>query len=152
MAVLTEIRFEYLWQDADNYKRPTKMPAPEYIEHLMAWVQSSIDNEQIFPSRIGVVFRSIARGGCGLTSNGATGVAFPKTFNALLRQLFKRLYRVYAHIYCHHYPVIVQLGLEPHLNTGFKHYVLFVDEHGLASGKDYWGPLADLVESMLKSD
>lgn len=30
------------------------MPAPEYIEHLMAWVQASIDNEQIFPSRIGL--------------------------------------------------------------------------------------------------
>ena len=51
--VLTAGRFEYLWQDSDNYKRPTKMPAPEYIEHLMAWVQSNIDNESMFPSRIG---------------------------------------------------------------------------------------------------
>ena len=47
-------RFEYLWQDNENFKRPTKMPAPEYIEHLMAWVQSNIDNEQMFPSRIGL--------------------------------------------------------------------------------------------------
>lgn len=46
-------RFEYLWQDSENFRRPTKMPAPEYIEHLMAWVQSNIDNEQMFPSRIG---------------------------------------------------------------------------------------------------
>lgn len=80
------------------------------------------------------------------------GVPFPKTFPSLLRQLFKRLYRVYAHIYCHHYPVVVHLGLEPHLNTSFKHYVLFIDEHKLASGKDYWGPLGDLVDSMLRSD
>lgn len=80
------------------------------------------------------------------------GMPFPKTFPALIRQLFKRLYRVYAHIYCHHYPVIIQLGLEPHLNTSFKHYVLFIDEHSLASGKDFWGPLGDLVESMLRSD
>ena len=80
------------------------------------------------------------------------GVPFPKTFPTLIRQIFKRLYRVYAHIYCHHYPVIVQLGLEPHLNTSFKHYVLFIDEHSLASGKDFWGPLGDLVDSMLKSD
>ncbi|KAI4158148.1 MAG: hypothetical protein L6R39_000533 [Caloplaca ligustica] len=85
--------FEYLWQDSENYKRPTKMPAPEYIEHLMAWLQSNIDNEAMFPSRI-----------------------------------------------------------EPHLNTSFKHYVLFIDEHSLASGKDFWGPLGDLVESMLRSD
>ncbi|KAJ4405622.1 Mitotic exit network component [Didymella pomorum] len=125
--------FEYLWQDSENYKRPTKMPAPEYIEHLMAWVQSNVDNEQMFPSRI--------------------GVPFPKTFPSLIRNMFKRLYRVYAHIYCHHYPVIIELGLEPHLNTSFKHYVLFIDEHGLANGsKDFWGPLGDLVESMLRSD
>ncbi|KAB8338833.1 hypothetical protein FH972_021777 [Carpinus fangiana] len=116
--------FEYLWQDSENFKRPTKMPAPEYVEHLMSWCQSNIDNESMFPSRI--------------------GVPFPKASPALLRQMFKRLYRVYAHIYCHHYPVIIQLGLEPHLNTSFKHYVLFVDEHQLASGKDFWGPLGDL--------
>jgi len=48
-------RFEYLWQDSENFKRPTKMPAPEYIEHLMAWVQSNVDNEQMFPSRIGAL-------------------------------------------------------------------------------------------------
>ncbi|KAF7511910.1 Maintenance of ploidy protein mob1 [Endocarpon pusillum] len=126
--------FEYLWQDAENFKRPTKMPAPEYIEHLMSWVQGNIDNEQTFPSRI--------------------GVPFPKSFSQTIRQIFKRLYRVYAHIYCHHYPVIIHLGLEPHLNTSFKHYVLFIDEHGLekGAGKDFWGPLGDLVESMLRSD
>lgn len=71
--------------------------------------------------------------------------------------MFKRLYRVYAHIYCHHYAVVMQLGLEPHLNTSFKHYVLFVDEHGLAGmteGKktEFWGPLSELVENMLKVD
>lgn len=47
-------RFEYLWQDSENYKRPTKMSAPEYIEHLMSWVQGNIDNEQMFPSRMGM--------------------------------------------------------------------------------------------------
>ena len=51
--ILNAPRFEYLWQDSENYKRPTKMPAPEYIEHLMAWVQGNIDNESMFPSRIG---------------------------------------------------------------------------------------------------
>lgn len=124
--------FEYLWQDGETYKRPTKMAAPAYIEQLMGWVQGNIDNEAVLPSRI--------------------GVPFPKSFPSLVRQIFKRLYRVYAHIYCHHYPVIRELGLEPHLNTSFKQYVLFIDEHGLASGKDYWGPLGDLVESMLRSD
>ena len=70
----------------------------------------------------------------------------------MIRQVFKRMYRVYAHIYCHHHHVIRELGLEAHLNTSFKHYVLFIDEHNLASSKDFWGPLGDLVDSMLRSD
>lgn len=129
------------------------MPAPEYVEHLMTWVQGNIDNEQIFPSRIGKlltipVTQTLADRGEYI------GVPFPKSFSQTIRQIFKRLYRVYAHIYCHHYPVIVHLGLEPHLNTSFKHYVLFIDEHGLekGAGKDFWGPLGDLVDSMLRSD
>ena len=31
------------------------MPAPEYVEHLMAWVQGNVDNESMFPSRIGTM-------------------------------------------------------------------------------------------------
>lgn len=46
-------RFEYLWQDNENYKRPTKMAAPAYIEQLMTWVQANIDNESVMPSKIG---------------------------------------------------------------------------------------------------
>lgn len=149
--LLINLRFEYLWQDSENFKRPTKMSAPEYIEQLMSWVQGNIDNEQMFPSRIGAYTLSCSESSL-LTQTRVIGVPFPKTFPSLIRQLFKRLYRVYAHIYCHHYPVVVHLGLEPHLNTSFKHYVLFIDEHKLASGKDYWGPLGDLVDSMLRSD
>lgn len=111
----------------------------------MAWVQSNIDNEGVFPSRIGEHTTSFYYDNLMIA-----GVPFPKSFPSMIRQVFKRMYRVYAHIYCHHYPVIRELGLEAHLNTSFKHYVLFIDEHGLASGKDFWGPLGDLVESMLR--
>jgi MOB kinase activator 1 len=52
-AHLTLSRFEYLWQDNENYKRPTKMAAPAYIEQLMTWVQANIDNESVMPSKIG---------------------------------------------------------------------------------------------------
>jgi len=49
-------RFEYLWQDSENYKRQTKMAAPAYIEQLMTWVQGHIDNEATLPSRIGKIY------------------------------------------------------------------------------------------------
>jgi len=53
--------FEYLWQDNEQFKKPTKMPAPEYVEHLMSWVQANVDNEQMFPSRIGTTSSTLSR-------------------------------------------------------------------------------------------
>ncbi|ODV88657.1 hypothetical protein CANCADRAFT_3303 [Tortispora caseinolytica NRRL Y-17796] len=121
--------YEYLWQDPEKFRRPVSVSAPEYIELLMAWVQSNFDNEQIFPARI--------------------GVPFPKNFVPLIKTTFKRLFRVYAHIYCHHLEIMTELGLESLLNTSFKHYVLFAQEFELIDKKDY-GPLASLVANMLE--
>lgn len=48
-------RYEYHWQDANNpiYKRPTKLSAPDYVDCLMGWTQSMLDDEAIFPSKVG---------------------------------------------------------------------------------------------------
>ena len=47
-------KYEYLWADGQNYKKPTKLSAPEYIDNLMTWVQQQLDDESIFPSKIGM--------------------------------------------------------------------------------------------------
>ena len=46
-------RYEYLWEDGVKYKRPTKLSAPEYVDTLMNWAQSLLDNEEYFPNQIG---------------------------------------------------------------------------------------------------
>lgn len=46
-------RYEYLWEDGVKYKRPTKLSAPQYVDTLMNWAQSLLDNETYFPNRIG---------------------------------------------------------------------------------------------------
>lgn len=56
------------------------------------------------------------------------GVPFPKQFKSVVMNIFKRLFRVYAHIYHAHFPKIVSLGEEAHLNTSFKHFIFFVLE------------------------
>ncbi|CCE78203.1 Piso0_000820 [Millerozyma farinosa CBS 7064] len=125
--------YEYLWQEtAPNslgaQRRPVSLPACEYTENLMNWIQGFIDNDNIFPSKI--------------------GAPFPQQFPNLVRTIFKRLFRIYAHIYCHHFHEISELGLQSHLNTSLKHYVLFSNEFNLLARKDY-GPLEDLVDTML---
>jgi len=49
-----KIRYEYLWEDGVRYKRPTKLPAPEYVDALMNWAQNILDDEAIFPNTIGM--------------------------------------------------------------------------------------------------
>jgi MOB kinase activator 1 len=39
-----------------RYKRPTKLPAPEYVDALMNWTQSILDDEAVFPNTIGTFF------------------------------------------------------------------------------------------------
>ena len=55
-----------------------------------------------------------------------TGVPFPRNFLSIAKTILKRLFRVYAHIYHQHFPEVVQLGEEAHLNTSFKHFIYFV--------------------------
>ena len=46
-------RFEYHWADGTTVKKPIKCSAPKYIDYLMTWVQEQLDDENIFPSKIG---------------------------------------------------------------------------------------------------
>ena len=48
-------RFEYLWADGVKYKKPTPLPAPRYVNLLMDWVESQINNETLFPVMTGKI-------------------------------------------------------------------------------------------------
>ena len=46
-------KYEYHWADGQQVKKPIKCSAPKYIDYLMTWVQDQIDDETLFPSKIG---------------------------------------------------------------------------------------------------
>lgn len=47
-------KYEYHWADGHTVKKPIKCSAPKYIDYLMTWVQDQLDDETLFPSKIGV--------------------------------------------------------------------------------------------------
>merc|ERR1711879_608903 len=49
-------KYEYMWADGVNVKKAIKCSAPEYVDFLMTWVQEQLDDEEIFPSKVGVPF------------------------------------------------------------------------------------------------
>lgn len=52
-VVVCCFRYEYHWCDGANYKKPTRLPAPTYIELLMEWIEQQINNEDLFPVTVG---------------------------------------------------------------------------------------------------
>lgn len=121
-------KYEYLWADGVKVKKPIKVSAPEYVDYLMTWIESLVNDEKIFPSSV--------------------DVPFPKNFKDIVKNIFKRLFRVYAHIYFSHFSKIQALGEEAHLNTAFKHFCLFVFEFDLIDKKEL-APMRDTILSLL---
>ncbi|KAK6192168.1 hypothetical protein SNE40_003688 [Patella caerulea] len=118
-------KYEYHWCDGDRYKRPTALPAPQYISLLMEWAESQINNENIFPVTV--------------------GVPFPKNYLQSCKKILTRLFRVFVHVYIHHFDKLVAIGAEAHINTCYKHFYYFVTEYNLVDKKEL-EPLRDMTE------
>ncbi|CAB4067617.1 MOB kinase activator-like 3,MOB kinase activator 3A,MOB kinase activator 3C,MOB kinase activator 3B [Lepeophtheirus salmonis] len=43
------VKYEYLWADGILYKKPTRLPANQYISVLMDWIEAQINDESSFP-------------------------------------------------------------------------------------------------------
>ena len=119
--------YEYHWADGEKYKKPTPLPAPVYIGLLMDWAEALINDDSIFPSDV--------------------DVPFPKQFAATVKQIFKRLLRVFVHVYYHHYDEVKQIEADWHLNTCFEHFHYFVNEFELIDPKEQ-EPLKDLTKQL----
>ena len=124
-------QYQYLWQDSTvaEFKKPRALSAPDYHEKLFDWIQTQICDESIFP--------------------GDTDVEFPKTFKTTCKKIFSRLFRVFVHVYIHHFDRLTALNAEAHSNTLFKHFYYFVSEHSLMEDKQT-APLAQLIDKICK--
>ena len=65
-------KYEYLWQDGSKFKKPTKLPANQYISLLMDWIEGQVNDTAIFP----------------LTDD----VPFPKNFGSVCKKVRQLLY------------------------------------------------------------
>ncbi|TYZ63587.1 hypothetical protein PybrP1_010881 [[Pythium] brassicae (nom. inval.)] len=121
-------KFEYLWKDNAKHKTPAKLPAPEYIDMLMAWVEDLLNDDTLFPTR--------------------GGTTYVRGFVTVVKNIFRRLFRVFAHVYYSHFDKIVSLGAEAHLNSCFKHFIAFVTEFDLVDKREQ-EPLKDLIKNLI---
>lgn len=119
--------FEYLWADGVKIKSPIRCSSTEYVDYVMSWVEEQINNEQIF-----------------VTSSDSQ---FPRNYLAIVKQIFTRLFRIFAIIYTQHFSRLEELGAVAHLNTSFKHFCFFIWEFDLVDQREL-GALQDIVDAL----
>ncbi|XP_055330995.1 MOB kinase activator-like 3 [Paramacrobiotus metropolitanus] len=123
-------KYEYFWSDGVHYKKPTRMPASQYIGLLLDWVDNTVNDQKVFP-----VF---------------VDVPFPSNFTATCKKIVSRMYRVFVHIYIHHFDRLMELEAVPHVNLCYKHYYFFITEFDLVSKKEL-EPLEDLTAQLCQT-
>ena len=55
------------------------------------------------------------------------------------------MYRVFVHVYVHHFDRMMAIGAEPHVNTCYKHFYYFVSEFHLLNEKEF-EPLKEMSQ------
>lgn len=116
--------YTFAWADGDKIKEPMKLSAPKYFETLLMWVEKQLSDESFLPVK--------------------PGVPFPPTYRKGMRVIYKRLFRIYAHIFHAHFKEMMEQEADAHLNHSFKHFIYFVKEFDLIDNEEL-EPLKDLI-------
>lgn len=64
------------------------------------------------------------------------GIPFPKQFQQVCTKILTRLFRVFVHVYIHHFDSIINMGAEAHVNTCYKHFYYFIKEFSLVDHRE----------------
>ena len=109
---------DYTWIDAS--RKRVKLPAPQYIDYVLTWVEGLIKDESVFPTK--------------------AGREFSPNFPSVARHIYTQLLRIFAHLYHAHYPIFLHLSSEGHLNSLFAHFLTFGREFDLLEEKETRAP------------
>jgi len=109
---------DYTWIDAS--RKRVKLPAPQYIDYVLTWVEGLIKDEAVFPTK--------------------AGREFSPNFPSVARHIYTQLLRIFAHLYHAHYDAYLHLSMEGHLNSLFAHFLTFGREFDLLEPKECRAP------------
>lgn len=115
---------DYLWLDANN--RQVSLPASQYIDLALTWIDNKVNDKNLFPTK--------------------NNLPFPQMFLRDVQRIMVQMFRIFAHIYHHHFDKIIHLSLEAHWNSFFAHFISFSKEFNIIDRKEMY-PLLPLIEN-----
>jgi MOB kinase activator 1 len=95
--------YQYYWEEGDNAR--IQMSAPDYFAALKRWIKRALSNRKLFARESGTPLSAEAMG--------------------ILETAFRRIFRVFAHMYTCHFVAIQKQGMEAAINTLLAHFILF---------------------------
>lgn len=105
---------KYMWR-ANRDTKPKELPVDVYIDHVLFWVNSQVENEDIFPTE--------------------EDIPFPDNFKDYLVKMFKRMFRIFAIMYSN--PCLCDRNdVENSLEPIFKHFLYFAWKWGLLEPRE----------------
>ena len=131
-------RVEYLLVDKYKYKKPTHVPAKTYIDYQMKWMESRLENKQLFP-----LGKSTA-----CTSQLILDDHFSSSYVDELKRFSKRCFRVYAHIFCSHIQVLREKNLDGMFYDSLTFFLFFIDMYSLVPSSEL-RPISPLVKYLV---
>jgi len=111
------VGLHYTWVDIN--RKPIHLPAPQYIDFVMTWISQLLQDEAVFPTK--------------------PGREFPSMFPTTAKQMYRQMLRIFAHIYHAHFPELLHLSCEGHINSLFAHFVVFGKEFHLFDFQEFKG-------------
>src|ERR1700761_5184969 len=117
----------------DTKGNQINLPAPIYIKHIQTWVAGKIQDQSLFPTdnftsappvpREGQ--RQPTREGETRSDDNWVGKAsgFPSKFLNECKNMYKQMFRCYAHLYWQHWLTFWHINANRELNTCFVHFM-----------------------------
>lgn len=87
------------------------MSAPDYFAALKKWIRRSLSNSKLFPQISGIEFSAEAK--------------------VIIETAYRRMFRVFAHLYTCHFAAIQKQNMEVVINTLLAHFVVFAINYEL---------------------
>ncbi|KXT13244.1 hypothetical protein AC579_1738 [Pseudocercospora musae] len=137
----------YTW--IDTSRNPINLPASTYMKHIQTWVAGKIQDESTFPTQ---TFQQApplpTPTQAGTDPNHWLGKTsgFNNRFEMEIKNMYKQMFRCYAHLYWSHWMDYWHLSAYRDLNTCFMHFINVGRIFGLLPERDTepMQPLIDL--------
>ncbi|KAK3070623.1 hypothetical protein LTR53_010137 [Teratosphaeriaceae sp. CCFEE 6253] len=140
----------YTW--IDTARNPINLPAATYIKHIQTWVTGKIQDQSIFPTDTfssAPPLPSIAQLQADPNHWLGKTSGFPQRFEVEVKNMYKQMFRCYAHLYWQHWLFFWDTSAHKELNTCFVHFVNVGRIHGLLSEVDS-APMQPLIDLWVK--